>query len=146
MSFIPGTSGNDTLVGGNNDGDHYINGYKGDDLLIGGNGDDWLFGGWGNDILIGGAGADQFEFMFTSHKDVEDEHDVIADFDPNSGDLLVLNISESANINTSFALAQEGNDTVVTVTTEADSFTNVNTITLVGIQISDISADDYQIV
>lgn len=144
MSFIPGTSGNDTLVGGNNDGDHDINGYKGDDLLIGGNGDDWLFGGWGNDILIGGAGADQFEIMFNNFKDVEDEHDVIADFDPNSGDLLVLNTLDINN--TSFALAQEGNDTVVTVTTETDSFTNVNTITLVGVQISDISADDYQIV
>lgn len=144
MSYISGTSGNDTLVGGNNDGDDYINGGEGNDLLVGGNGDDWLFGGKGNDILIGGAGSDQFELLITSYKNVEDEHDVIADFDPNSGDLLVLNTSDITN--TSFALAQEGNDTVVTVTTETDSFTNVNTITLVGIQISDISADDYQIV
>ncbi|HYD23824.1 MAG TPA: Ig-like domain-containing protein [Croceibacterium sp.] len=53
---IYGTSGNDTLSGGN--GVDTIHGGDGDDIISGGNGVDTLFGDAGNDKLYGDNGAD----------------------------------------------------------------------------------------
>lgn len=53
---VKGTSGNDTLVGGN--GGVVIYGYAGNDSLTGGKGNDVLLGGAGRDRLVGGAGSD----------------------------------------------------------------------------------------
>ena len=62
---INGTSGRDTLIGGDgNDtinglsGVDSINGGSGNDALNGGDGADTLNGGAGNDVLLGGAGRD----------------------------------------------------------------------------------------
>jgi hypothetical protein len=73
-SVIPGTSGDDELVGtsrgelmlglAGNDriagrgGNDCLFGDSGDDVLLGGPGDDLLLGGWGNDVLNGGPGND----------------------------------------------------------------------------------------
>jgi Ca2+-binding RTX toxin-like protein len=57
---VTGTSGNDTLSGGN--GDNQISGLAGNDYLYGNGGDDRLDGGAGTDRLYGGAGADRFVF------------------------------------------------------------------------------------
>lgn len=56
---IQGTSGNDTLVGG--DADDHINGQVGNDTLS---------GGLGNDILRGGPGVDTYRFGRGSGRDV----------------------------------------------------------------------------
>ena len=55
---IIGSSGNDRLLGTNND--DVISGEGGNDRLIGKKGDDLLMGGSGNDKLKGGLGADTF--------------------------------------------------------------------------------------
>ena len=55
---IIGSSGNDRLLGTNND--DVISGEAGNDRLIGKKGDDLLMGGSGNDKLKGGLGADTF--------------------------------------------------------------------------------------
>lgn len=55
MATYIGTSGNNTINGGNAADDIY--GLEGNDSLNGGGGSDALFGGDGNDTLIGGTGA-----------------------------------------------------------------------------------------
>ena len=61
------TSGNDVIIGDNNDneldggeGNDSIDGGNGNDTLIGGAGNDTLKGDAGNDLLIGGTGNDFF--------------------------------------------------------------------------------------
>ncbi len=56
MATTFGTSGNDTLTGGQNE--DTLAGQDGDDTLFGGNGQDRLYGGNGNDSLDGGQGDD----------------------------------------------------------------------------------------
>ncbi len=57
MATTYGTSGNDTLTGGQNE--DTLAGLDGDDTLFGGNGQDRLYGGSGNDSLDGGQGDDR---------------------------------------------------------------------------------------
>lgn len=54
--FLTGTSGNDTLVGGNDD--DTLDGLDGQDSLVGGPGNDDLFSGFGSDTVLGGPGDD----------------------------------------------------------------------------------------
>lgn len=63
--IIMGLGGNDTLVGGNGKdclvggpGNDILRGNNGKDILIGGPGDDTLIGGNGKDVLDGGPGSD----------------------------------------------------------------------------------------
>lgn len=65
MATYTGTSGNNTLTGGNSadslhglDGDDSLNGRGGADVLYGGSGNDTLTGGSGSDTLYGGDGTD----------------------------------------------------------------------------------------
>ena len=55
VATYTGTSGNNTLTGGNAADQLY--GLEGNDSLNGGAGSDVLYGGDGNDTLIGGTGA-----------------------------------------------------------------------------------------
>ena len=62
---LPGTTGNDTLVGGTladslsgGAGNDSLSGGTGNDTLLGGDGHDTLMGGTGDDALNGGAGND----------------------------------------------------------------------------------------
>lgn len=59
MATIPGTEGDDILVG-TADAD-LIDGKAGDDRLNGGAGDDELLGGLGGDVLVGGTGVDRMD-------------------------------------------------------------------------------------
>lgn len=59
--LISGTSGRDTLTGGNRS--ETINGLADRDTLMGGGGNDTLLGGAGGDVLTGGVGEDVFKFM-----------------------------------------------------------------------------------
>jgi Ca2+-binding RTX toxin-like protein len=65
MAYITGTSGNDTLYGGDGDdtlsggdGNDSLYGNDGNDLLGGDDGNDSLYGNDGNDLLFGGDGND----------------------------------------------------------------------------------------
>jgi len=67
-NIINGTTGNDTLIGANQDeqllggaGNDWLEGGGGNDLLDGGDGDDYLHGGNGSDTLLGGAGNDTLD-------------------------------------------------------------------------------------
>ena len=79
---VPGTDGNDTLLG--SDANEIFYGAAGNDTISGGAGDDILIGGTGVDSLTGGAGADIFRF--TSQSDsyrtaTTSFDDIITDFD-----------------------------------------------------------------
>ena len=56
---ILGLAGDDTLTGGN--GNDVLDGGGDDDTLTGGNGNDMLFGSVGNDTLMGGKGEDTLD-------------------------------------------------------------------------------------
>lgn len=137
-NFINGTDNSDTLVGTN--AEDYMYGNEGNDILIGGAGNDVVYGGRGDDIMSGGEGADTFRLkMANIHNPVE--KDIITDFDPNSGDVLWLQSWNNSNLN--YSLQQKGDDTVITITTPSDFYTAVNEITLVGVQTTDLTTDDY---
>jgi hypothetical protein len=55
---VDGTSGNDVLVGDDNDTLETFNGLGGNDIIFGQKGNDSLNGGNGNDLLVGGADDD----------------------------------------------------------------------------------------
>lgn len=154
-----GGSGNDQLEGGK-DADYLIggadddvlNGWAGDDVLLGDTGDDTINGGGGNDSIRGNAGFDTivggggndtlsggvnwdvfvFEGVFGN--------DTITDFN-------VTNLNEAIDLSgvttiDDFAdlaanhLNQSGADAVI-----ADG--NGNTITLLGVDMTDLSANDF---
>ena len=79
MATLTGTSGADTLVGG--DANDILTGQGGSDDLRGNGGVDSLFGGGGNDILNGGAGVDYMRggggndryFIFSEGEDVRED-------------------------------------------------------------------------
>lgn len=81
------TLGADDVVHGGL-GDDRITDWRGDDWLEGGGGNDTLNGGYGSDTMIGGAGADTF--MIRVSETEPGDHDLIADLDFASGDVLVL--------------------------------------------------------
>jgi uncharacterized repeat protein (TIGR01451 family) len=67
-NLILGLAGNDVIKGGNAEdcliggsGNDIIYGLNGKDLIAGNNGNDVLYGGDGNDVLAGGAGTDSIE-------------------------------------------------------------------------------------
>jgi Ca2+-binding RTX toxin-like protein len=74
IDWLFGEGGNDVLYGGA-DGD----------VIYGGAGTDFIFGEAGGDYIWGEGGADYFD-----HTAVTSEVDVIMDFDPNSGDAIIL--------------------------------------------------------
>ena len=125
---LAGGAGDDELAGGN--GEDSLAGGAGDDELDGGNGTDTVNGGIGDDVLTGGNGPDQFVFN-TGFGD-----DVIADFKDN--DLIQFDddlfLSPEAVL---MASEQVGEDTVITAGT--------NTVTLLGVQLSSLQANDFSI-
>ncbi len=101
--LLNGNNGNDYLDGGN--GKNRIFGLGGNDTLIGGNGKDLLEGGDGNDILKGGNGDDIFVLG------VGKGTDIIEDFKKNDH----LGLTNSLSFG-KLTMAQENNNTVVSVT------------------------------
>lgn len=137
-NYIRGTDSDNTLLGTNLE--DYMYGNDGNDVLIGGAGDDIIYGGQGDDTMWGGEGADIFRLKM-AYIDNPFEQDIIADFDPNSGDVLWLQSWNSSNLD--YTLQQKGDDTVITITSPSDFYTAVNEITLVGVQATDLTTDDY---
>lgn len=126
-----GGDGNDNLNGG--DGDDHLDGGAGDDVLIGELGDDVLHAGNGNDDLTGGADNDQFSFYAAGHFTVQD-------FDAQA-DLLIFE-SKSTGIDSLEELVlmissfEDTNEGVVVHFVD-----DIASITLVGLQSGDLSAD-----
>lgn len=116
--LVYGNMGADTCEGGA--GNDTVRGGQDGDLIFGGDGDDWLSGDLGNDTLSGGAGADTFNTFAGSGVDR------ITDFSSAEGDRVRI---EGA---TAYTVAQQGDDTVITV---GDA-----QMILVGIQASTLPA------
>jgi serralysin len=137
---LNGGNGNDSLNGGNgNDslaglaGNDVLNGGAGDDAIDGGAGNDTLTGAAGNDTLAGGAGSDTFVFAGNFGIDRIIGFSVADPFE-------VIDLSGVAAI-TSFAdlvanhLSQGVDGAVITA--------NANTITLVGVLASSLTASEF---
>ncbi len=132
---LTGSDGADTLFGGQ--GDDIMLGDAGNDVLFGNLGNDTISGGAGDDVLAGGSGNDQFVFADASGSDT------IADFTTaGAGDTIFL----ASNINgtgiTGFAdLAGRLSDDV-----SGNAVIDLgggNSVTLVGVQSSNLAADDF---
>jgi serralysin len=123
-----GSVGNDTLVGGN--GDDSMEGGSGNDVIDGGNGEDTVNGGTGDDVLAGGSGSDLFDF------NAGFGDDVITDFKNN--DRIQFDDELFQNPEAVLMASQQvGEDTVITAGT--------HTVTLLGVQVSSLQADDFLI-
>ena len=123
-----GSVGIDTLMGGN--GEDSLDGGAGNDDLDGGNGKDTVNGGTGDDDLTGGNGPDLFVF------NAGFGDDVITDFKNNDHIQFDDELFESPEA-VLMASEQVGEDTVITAGT--------NTVTLLGVQLSSLQADDFSI-
>lgn len=108
-------------MGGGND---YFVGGMGADNVNGGAGSDWLAGGAGNDYLIGGEGADRFIFANGTGRDT------VADFTAGSDVIDLsgyLGAKGEALSFESLAIAQQGNNTVITLgSTDSITLSNVS--------------------
>ena len=133
--IITGLGHNDSLVGGA--GDDIITGNSGNDTLIGGDGSDRLVGNQGDDILqgdagdnsyVGGGGADIFAVA-----DIDGVNNVIFDFQDGIDKILLQGSSF-------FDATVENSDD--RFGTSISIFGN-SVATLVGIDPSDISEDDF---
>jgi serralysin len=125
---LDGGGGNDRLMGGN--GNDQLYGSVGNDHLDGGNGKDTLDGGAGDDVLTGGNGPDLFVFH------VGFGHDVVIDFKNNDRVQFDNGLFQSPEAVLA-ASQQVGADTVITAGT--------NTVTLVGVQLSNLQEDHFSI-
>ena len=84
-SYINGTSGNDTIRGG--DPDETLDGKEGNDILYGRAGDDTLIGGIGNDTLRGEDGNDTYIWS------VGDGNDTIYENYSDTDQLVIHNVT-----------------------------------------------------
>lgn len=127
--FIFGGSGNDTL-----------NGNSGRDTIFGDEGNDTIDGGAGNDLLYGGAGTDTFIFEFNASGN---GRDLVFDFRAGSGsdhDILQLDQSIFAD----FAALQASSafrDTAIGAQVE---YNDGSSITLIGVNKSNLTVDDFR--
>ncbi|WP_310619715.1 VCBS domain-containing protein [Flexibacterium corallicola] len=122
LEFI-GNDAAETFLGG--DSADTINGNGGDDIITGGAGDDQLTGGTGNDIFVFNAG--------------DTGHDIITDFTAGAGseDVIEFETAQFADFDTVLAAAADvDGDTVITI--DADT-----SVTLTGVQVSDLHQDDF---
>lgn len=130
--LLDGGDGNDTLSGGS--GDDILLGGLGNDALSGGSGDDRLEGGAGDDILTGGSGNDVFVFMPGFGRDT------ITDFAGGHEDVVEFAAALFADFDAAMAqAAQVGSDVVFTI--DADT-----SLTLAGVQLGSLGADDFRFV
>ena len=156
--FLNGGNGDDTILGGNRN-DTLLGGND-DDILLGGSGDDELRAGTGQDLLAGGSGNDTlegrggFDILFGDAGDDELSgganadtfvfqdgfgNDVITDFEVASTaeriDLSrVTNISDFADVLANLNADMDGNAVI------SDG---VNSITLQGVAMGDLTMDDF---
>jgi Ca2+-binding RTX toxin-like protein len=157
MATKTGTNGNNTLEGTSDSdvlyglgGNDILRGRSDADVLWGGDGDDWLFGQGGDDKLIGGRGDDWLSggsadntFVFGRNSG----EDIIADFlsdvdrDDNLIDVRGYGIKSFA------ALREHLDENSAGVTIDlgkaAGGSGNVNTVTLLDVDESDLVSSDF---
>lgn len=134
---IFGSAFNDTLTGdgganeinGFSDSDT-INGGAGADTLIGGSGGDRLNGGGGNDSLNGGADADFFVYDTLNWG-----QDSIIGYNTS---IDKIDLAASGPLFADFTIAQQGADTLVTLTADP-----AQTILLLGINAVSVDVTDF---
>lgn len=131
--IISGDKGKNKLSG--LEGNDIIDGLGGKDKIDGGSGRDTIDGGAGNDTITGGNGADEFVFSGSFGDDR------ITDFDT-SGKKEKIDLSDAAGISRykdlkNNHLSEDANGDVV-ITDK-----NGNTITLIDIEIADLSGNDF---
>ena len=130
--------GNDEFFGASSwDAHDVVDGGTGNDLIDTGDGDDQLSGGAGNDVLIGGSGADTFYFADGDGNDnIEDFHATYWEKDK-----IELDVDGINNFGDVIAHASETDSGWYTSTVL--DFGNDDTLTLEGIWISQLTADDF---
>ncbi len=130
--LLNGGAGRDRLFG--NDGNDILRGSLGADTLNGGAGDDTLSGGTGNDTLTGGAGNDTFIFV------VGTGIDTVTDFTAGDGlgDVIRVDSDQFAD----FAALQE-DGLFATGAGVQLRYSATDRITLAGVQLADLRADDF---
>ena len=129
---LRGDDSANTIWGGG--GDDWLYGRGGNDVLAGEDGNDTLQGNTGNDTLWGGAGTDRFYFG------LGDGQDTIGDFAAGVGLGDVVLLSTALGV-ASFSqvmakAAQVGGNVVIT-------FDAATTLTLAGVSLAGLSADDF---
>jgi len=137
-NVVDGTPGHDLLPG--LDGNDAILGFAGDDTLLGGDGRDALDGGKGADIVDGGAGDDLLTgaagpdlFVFHAGFGL----DVITDL--HSQDQIQFDDDLFPDAEAVLAESVQVGDNVVITLDEN------NTVTLLGVKLSSLQADDFAI-
>ena len=135
-----------------NDGNNRLTGSVGKNWLDGGAGNDWLKGAGGGDTLFGGEGQDTFDFGSPKTYGVMGET-VVLDFQDGVDKIVggwhhVINSWPAEYRFELPLLRQDGSDTIVTLYdvdypgSYQPIFTNYE-IRLVGVDISQIDADDF---
>lgn len=118
--------------------DDSIRGSDSDDVLLGNGGADFLDGGLGDDTLIGGAGIDSFGYNMG-----EGGADVITGFFSSNEVIYLLGVVEDGEFGPfDFEDLIDNFATDVGANTVFDFF-NGNTLTLVGLNIEDLSASNF---
>jgi Ca2+-binding RTX toxin-like protein len=133
-AWIRGTSGNDTLSGGN-DAEAFDSG-SGNDSISGSGGNDRLLGGSGNDTLSGGAGNDTFIFGSGFGQDIISDFTVGAASD----DVIEFHDALFADFAAVMAAAtSSGSNTILTVDAQTS-------ITLQNVALANLHQDDFRFV
>lgn len=139
--ILSGGDGNDTLRGdGSRDrllageGNDIVEGGAGNDRLHGDAGDDTLEGGLGNDLLTGGRGADTFVFASGHGQDTIRYFATGATGD--TIDLTRVAGLDSFDADLTGLFVQQGDDLLI-------DFEDGNSIRLLGVTQSELSADDF---
>jgi Ca2+-binding RTX toxin-like protein len=128
---LSGSDFGDSLTG--DDLSYRLSGADGSDTLNGLGGIDYLVGGNGNDVLTGGAGADVYVFGLGSGQDT------ITDFWAGTGRTDRIQFTDGQFANFGALLASAANVAGNVVITSGDG----STITLSGVQLSQLTADDF---
>ena len=142
FDLMNGGAGNDLMSGGNgndrlegNLGADTLDGGSGDDELFGGNGawDDTLIGGTGNDTLVGEGGMDTFVFADGFGDDRINDFNALSSLE--RIDLSMVSAIVDFNDLTANHLITSGPDALI--------IDGANSISLVGVSVSDLGADDF---
>ncbi|MBY6054902.1 calcium-binding protein [Leisingera daeponensis] len=138
---LNGGVGRDLLLGGrHNDrlagagGNDTLNGGGGNDTLFGGTGNDRMIGAAGNDRLFGNGGSDTFVFANGFGKDTIGGFNAL-DNNEKINLSAVSSITGLTDLRNNH-MTQSGNDVII-------DDRSGNTITLTGVQLSDLDAGDF---
>lgn len=131
---IASGAGNDSINGG--EGNDNLDGGEGNDNLIGGLGDDILNAGHGTDNLFGGAGNDIFNFYAPGQFIIQDFEIAFDKLNFDSQETGLQNIEDLLSVISGI----EDTDIGVTI----NFLNDIASITLVGLQSSDLSVDMVQ--